>query len=118
MPDVLIRNIPADDLALLDEQARRFGLSRPRLRSVLALSTVPLLLSNTPPMLNAVLPAVPSARNWPVWLSTLPALMLRVLVLSMIPLRLFKAPRRLRSIRLAPTWRRRRRCCKSPCPRH
>ncbi len=28
MPDVLIRNIPADDLALLDEQARRFGLSR------------------------------------------------------------------------------------------
>ena len=28
MPDVLIRNIPADDLERLDEQARRFGLSR------------------------------------------------------------------------------------------
>lgn len=28
MPDVLIRNFPADDLALLDEQAARFGISR------------------------------------------------------------------------------------------
>lgn len=28
MPDVLIRNFPADDLRLLDEQARRVGLSR------------------------------------------------------------------------------------------
>lgn len=28
MPDVLIRNFPADDLELLDEQARRLGLSR------------------------------------------------------------------------------------------
>jgi hypothetical protein len=28
MPDVLIRNFPADDLALLDEQAARLGLSR------------------------------------------------------------------------------------------
>lgn len=28
MPDVLIRNFPADDLELLDEQARRVGLSR------------------------------------------------------------------------------------------
>ena len=28
MPDVLIRNFPAEDLALLDEQARRLGLSR------------------------------------------------------------------------------------------
>ena len=28
MPDVLIRNLPAEDLALLDEQARRVGLSR------------------------------------------------------------------------------------------
>lgn len=28
MPDVLIRNFPADDLALLDERARRLGLSR------------------------------------------------------------------------------------------
>lgn len=28
MPDILIRNIPAEDLALLDEQARRLGLSR------------------------------------------------------------------------------------------
>lgn len=28
MPDVLIRNFPADDLALLDEHAARLGLSR------------------------------------------------------------------------------------------
>ena len=28
MPDILIRNFPADDLKLLDEQARRVGLSR------------------------------------------------------------------------------------------
>lgn len=28
MPDVLIRNIPAEDLERLDEQARRYGLSR------------------------------------------------------------------------------------------
>lgn len=28
MPDVLIRDVPADDLKLLDEQARRLGLSR------------------------------------------------------------------------------------------
>lgn len=28
MPDVLIRNFPADDLELLDKQARRVGLSR------------------------------------------------------------------------------------------
>lgn len=28
MPDVLIRDVPADDLALLDEQARRVGLTR------------------------------------------------------------------------------------------
>lgn len=28
MPDVLIRNIPAADLERLDEQARRYGLSR------------------------------------------------------------------------------------------
>jgi hypothetical protein len=28
MPDVLIRNFPADDLELLDAQARRLGLSR------------------------------------------------------------------------------------------
>lgn len=28
MPDVLIRNFPAEDLELLDEQARRVGLSR------------------------------------------------------------------------------------------
>ena len=28
MPDVLIRNFPAEDLELIDEQARRVGLSR------------------------------------------------------------------------------------------
>lgn len=28
MADILIRNFPAEDLALLDEQARRVGLSR------------------------------------------------------------------------------------------
>lgn len=28
MPDILIRNLPGEDLALLDEQARRAGLSR------------------------------------------------------------------------------------------
>lgn len=28
MPDILIRNFPSEDLALLDEQARRAGLSR------------------------------------------------------------------------------------------
>jgi len=28
MPDVLIRNFPADDLTLLDEQAARLGISR------------------------------------------------------------------------------------------
>lgn len=28
MPDVLIRNFPAEDLALLDEHAARLGLSR------------------------------------------------------------------------------------------
>ncbi len=28
MPDVLIRNFPAEDLSLLDEQAARLGLSR------------------------------------------------------------------------------------------
>lgn len=28
MPDVLIRNVPAEDLERLDEQARRAGLSR------------------------------------------------------------------------------------------
>lgn len=28
MPDLLIRDIPDDDLALLDRQARRLGLSR------------------------------------------------------------------------------------------
>ncbi len=28
MPDILIRNIPAADLERLDEQARRYGLSR------------------------------------------------------------------------------------------
>lgn len=28
MPDVLIRNVSADDLDLIDEQARRVGLSR------------------------------------------------------------------------------------------
>ena len=28
MPDVLIRNFPAEDLALLDEQAARLGISR------------------------------------------------------------------------------------------
>jgi len=28
MPDLLIRDFPGDDLALLDEQARRLGLSR------------------------------------------------------------------------------------------
>ncbi|MFZ2514643.1 MAG: antitoxin [Candidatus Lutibacillus vidarii] len=28
MPDVLIRNFPADDLTLLDEQAARMGISR------------------------------------------------------------------------------------------
>jgi hypothetical protein len=28
MPDVLIRNFPAEDLALLDEHAARFGISR------------------------------------------------------------------------------------------
>ena len=28
MPDILIRNIPAEDLERLDEQARRSGLSR------------------------------------------------------------------------------------------
>lgn len=28
MPDILIRNFPGDDLARLDEQARRAGLSR------------------------------------------------------------------------------------------
>jgi len=28
MPDVLIRDFPAEDLALLDEQATRLGLSR------------------------------------------------------------------------------------------
>lgn len=28
MPDVLIRNVPAEDLRLLDEQAARLGLSR------------------------------------------------------------------------------------------
>lgn len=29
MPDVLIRNVPAEDVALLDEHAARLGLSRP-----------------------------------------------------------------------------------------
>jgi hypothetical protein len=28
VPDVLIRNFPADDLTLLDEQAARMGISR------------------------------------------------------------------------------------------
>ena len=28
MPDVLIRNFPAEDLTLLDEQAARLGISR------------------------------------------------------------------------------------------
>ena len=28
MPDVLIRNFPAEDLSLLDEQAARLGISR------------------------------------------------------------------------------------------
>ena len=28
MPDILIRDFPSDDLALLDEQAQRVGLSR------------------------------------------------------------------------------------------
>lgn len=28
MPDIRIRNFPGEDLALLDEQARRVGLSR------------------------------------------------------------------------------------------
>lgn len=28
MPDILIRNFPAEDLDLLDERARRMGLSR------------------------------------------------------------------------------------------
>ncbi len=28
MPDVLIRNVPAEELSLLDEQAARLGLSR------------------------------------------------------------------------------------------
>lgn len=28
MPDVLIRNFPAEDLALIDEQAARLGISR------------------------------------------------------------------------------------------
>lgn len=28
MPDILIRNFPAEDLELLDERARRMGLSR------------------------------------------------------------------------------------------
>lgn len=28
MPDVLIRNVPAEDLTLLDEQAARLGISR------------------------------------------------------------------------------------------
>lgn len=28
MPDILIRDIPGEDLALLDEQARRAGLTR------------------------------------------------------------------------------------------
>ncbi|HEX5533105.1 MAG TPA: antitoxin [Actinomycetales bacterium] len=28
MPDVLIRNFPAEDLALLDEHAARYGISR------------------------------------------------------------------------------------------
>lgn len=28
MPDILIRNVPADDVARLDAQARRLGLSR------------------------------------------------------------------------------------------
>lgn len=28
MPDVLIRDVPAEDLTLLDEQARRAGLTR------------------------------------------------------------------------------------------
>lgn len=28
MPDILIRDFPADDLARIDEQARRVGLSR------------------------------------------------------------------------------------------
>lgn len=28
MPDILIRNFPSEDLSLLDEQARRVGLSR------------------------------------------------------------------------------------------
>lgn len=28
MPDLLIRDFPAEDLGLLDEQARRLGLSR------------------------------------------------------------------------------------------
>lgn len=29
MPDVLIRNVSAEDLTAIDEQARRVGLSRP-----------------------------------------------------------------------------------------
>jgi hypothetical protein len=28
MPDLLIRDFPADDLSILDDQARRLGLSR------------------------------------------------------------------------------------------
>jgi len=28
MPDILIRNFPAEDLSLLDEQAARLGISR------------------------------------------------------------------------------------------
>ena len=28
MPDVLMRNVPAEDLGLLDEQAARLGISR------------------------------------------------------------------------------------------
>lgn len=46
MPDVLIRDVPADDLARIDEQARRAGLNRTeylrrRLHTEAARSTSP-----------------------------------------------------------------------------
>ncbi len=75
-----------------------------RVRSLLAVSSTPLRLSNRPPMSNSVVPAVPSARRRPVWLSRLAARTLRVLSLSIMPRRLLSAPLRSRSICWPAIW--------------
>ena len=65
---------------------------------------MPLRLSSKPPIWKLVLPLLPRERSRPVWLSTLAAVTASVVSLSTMPARLFRAPLRLKSMRLPAIW--------------